>query len=282
MQQRVASVRVAGPTGSIALGGGAPLVLIAGPCVIEERDRVLRIADGLAEVCGRLGLPLIFKSSFDKANRTSGDAFRGPGLDRGLRVLCDVRDATGLPVTTDVHLPGQARAVGEAVELLQIPAFLCRQTDLLEACAATGRPVNLKKGQFLSPSQVGPAVAKLEAAGSGGVLVTERGSSFGYHDLVVDMRSLFRIRALGVPVCFDGTHAVQAPGALGGASGGHRELVGPLVRAATAAGIDALFLEVHDDPAVARSDGPCQVPLDQVERLLRAVVAIDAAARATA
>lgn len=282
MQQPVARVRVEGPAGPVWMGGGAPLVLIAGPCVIEGRDRTLRVAHGLAEVCERLGLALIFKSSFDKANRTSGGAFRGPGLDRGLEVLAEVRQSTGLAVTTDVHLPSQAEAVAQAVDLLQIPAFLCRQTDLLEACAATGRPVNLKKGQFLSPDQVGPAVQKLASAGGGGVVVTERGTSFGYHDLVVDMRSLPRMRALGVPVCFDGTHAVQSPGALGGASGGHRALVGPLVRAATAAGIDALFLEVHDDPSVAKSDGPCQVPLHQVERLLTAVLAIDAAARATA
>lgn len=265
---------------AVEVGGAAGIALIAGPCVIESEERTLRIAAELSAIAQRLALPLIFKSSFDKANRTSLTAFRGIGMDRGLATLERVRAELGLPVTTDIHLPGQAAGVAQAVDLLQIPAFLCRQTDLLVAAASTGRPVNLKKGQFLSPSQVGPAIAKLVGSGAQGVIVTERGTTFGHQDLVVDMRGLPLIRQLGVPVCFDGTHSVQQPGAAGTSSGGRRELVPPLARAATGAGIDALFLEVHDNPDQALSDGPCQIPLEALEGILRPILAIDQATRA--
>lgn len=217
----------------------------------------------------------MFKSSFDKANRTALGAYRGPGLEAGLRTLERVRSEVGLPVTSDLHLPSQAPAVAEVVDLIQVPAFLCRQTDLLVAAAETGRPVNLKKGQFLSPGQVGPALAKLIGSGAQGVVVTERGTTFGHNDLVVDMRGLPQMRALGVPVCFDATHAVQRPGAAGTASGGQRSLAGPLARAAVGAGVDAIFMEVHDDPEQALSDGPCQVALDCLEEVLRPLVALD-------
>lgn len=280
MLKPVAGLQVGGgEVERVAIGGGAPLALIAGPCVIEGEDRCLRIAAMLADLGQRLGLPVVFKASFDKANRSSLQAFRGPGLDEGLRVLQRVRAVTRLPVTTDVHLPEQVAAVAEAVDLIQIPALLCRQTDLLVAAARSGRPVNLKKGQFLAPDQVGPAAAKLLISGAQGVLLTERGTSFGYGDLIVDVRTFPRIRDLGLPVCFDATHAVQRPGSLGYSSGGEPALVGPLARAAAAAGIDALFLEVHDAPEEALSDGPCMVPLDRLEALLKGVMAVDRVVR---
>lgn len=260
--------------GDVVLGGEA-LVLIAGPCVIEEEERVLRIASGLKEACAARGVPLIFKASFDKANRTSGGAYRGPGLAEGLRILRRVRDALGLPVTTDVHEPGQAAVAAEVVDLLQVPAFLCRQTDLLRACAETGRPVNVKKGPFLAPEDLAHAIDK--ARGAGGVAVTERGTTFGYHDLVVDFRSLVRMRALGVPVVFDATHSTQRPAGLGAASGGDRSLAPPLARAAVAVGVDAIFAEVHDDPAVARSDAASQLPLAAVPALLASLAAVRSA-----
>ncbi|MCK6505087.1 3-deoxy-8-phosphooctulonate synthase [Myxococcota bacterium] len=271
----VARVEVHGPRGVVRVGPGQPLVVIAGPCVIEEPERVLRIAWGLARVAERVGVQLVFKASFDKANRTSLDSYRGPGLESGLEVLAEVRRQVGVPVTTDVHMPPQAAPVAAVVDLLQVPAFLCRQTDLLVACAETGKPVHVKKGQFLAPEDMVHVLGKLRGAGASGVMLTERGSSFGYHRLVVDMAGLPALRSLGVPTCFDATHSVQRPGGLGAQSGGDRRLVPYLARAAVAAGVDAVFMEVHDDPERARSDGPNMVPLDQVEGLLAELVAID-------
>ncbi len=260
--------------GSVVVGG-PQLVLIAGPCVLEEPDRVLRIAQGIAEACAAVDLPWIFKSSFDKANRTSEASFRGPGLHEGLRQLQRVGEAVGVPVTTDVHTPEQAAAAAQAVELLQVPAFLCRQTDLVVACGATGRPVNIKKGQFAAPEAMAHAVQK--AGGPGHVLLTERGTTFGYGDLVVDMRSLPRMRSLGVPVVMDATHGVQRPGARGDRSGGDRTLAPALARAAVAVGVDAVFVEVHDAPSEARSDAATQLPLAELPRLLQQLVAIRSA-----
>ncbi|MDT8437311.1 MAG: 3-deoxy-8-phosphooctulonate synthase [Gemmatimonadota bacterium] len=262
------------------VGGGHPLALIAGPCVIESEEACLRLAAGLAEIAGRLGADLVFKASFDKANRTSLSSFRGPGLDEGLRILARVREETDLPVLSDVHEVSQVAAAAEVLDVLQVPAFLCRQTDLLLAAGAAGRPVNLKKGQFLAPGDVRHAVAKVRSTGNDDVLVTERGTSFGYGDLVADLRGLAVLRETGAPVVFDATHAVQRPGAAGGASGGERRHVPALARAAAAAGIDALFLEVHDDPDAALSDGPNTLPLHRVEAVLRPVLDIDRIARA--
>lgn len=267
---------------AVEIGGGCPLVLIAGPCVIESEAGVTRIFAALRAICAELGLPLVFKASFDKANRTSLSAFRGPGLDEGLEILARVRRRFGAPVTTDVHSPEQAAPVAQVVDLLQVPAFLCRQTDLIVAAAATGQPINIKKGQFLAPWDMANAVAKAVegAAGrSGGVMLTERGASFGYNNLVVDMRSLPLLGDIGVPVCFDATHAVQLPGGQGDRSGGQRRFVPHLARAAVAVGVDALFLEVHDDPDLALSDGPNMIPLAALPGLLRQIIAVDHAAR---
>jgi 2-dehydro-3-deoxyphosphooctonate aldolase (KDO 8-P synthase) len=269
-----------GAVAAVAIGGNAPLALIAGPCVIEDEALTNRVAERLVAICAARGLPLIFKTSFDKANRTSGSSFRGPGLQEGLAILDRLRRRLGVPVVTDLHEPDQAPLLAEVVDLLQIPAFLCRQTDLLRAAAATGKPVNLKKGQFLSPAEAGPAVEKLRQGGASGVVVTERGTTFGYHDLVVDMRSLPLIRAQGVPVCFDATHSVQQPGGQGSHSGGRRALVAPLARAAVGAGVDALFLETHEDPDRALSDGPNMISLDALPALLDVVLAIDRVVRA--
>jgi 2-dehydro-3-deoxyphosphooctonate aldolase (KDO 8-P synthase) len=260
--------------------GTGSLVFILGPCVLEEKERNLKISAGIAEICARLGVPWIFKASFDKANRSSGASFRGPGVEGGLEELLRIKAEIGVPVTTDVHLPEQAALVAEGVDLLQVPAFLCRQTDLLLACGATGRPVNVKKGQFMAPEDMAGVVGKLPA---GKVILTERGTTFGYHDLVVDFRALPRMRALGVPVCMDVTHAVQRPGggtatAAGPTTGGDRRFVPTMAAAAAAVGIDMMFAEVHDEPAVARSDGPNQWPLAELEPLLRRVLAIRAAA----
>lgn len=264
------------------VGAGRPLVLIAGPCVIESEAVVTRVCAALRAICAELDLPLVFKSSFDKANRTSAASFRGPGLDEGLRILEGVRTRFGVPVTTDVHEPEQCAAVGQVADLLQVPAFLCRQTDLLVAAAATGLPVNVKKGQFLAPWDMANAVNKVLTAGEGrcpGVMLTERGASFGYNNLVVDMRSLAVMADLGVPVCFDATHSVQLPGGNGATSGGQRRFIPALARAAVATGVDALFMEVHDDPDQALSDGPNMVPLASLPALLRQVLAVDAARR---
>ena len=254
-------------------GPGQPLLLIAGPCVIEQESLCLRIAETLAQLARSLPIQPVFKASFDKANRTSATAFRGLGPEAGLAVLGRVREATGMPVTTDVHLPDQAAAAGEVCDLLQIPAFLCRQTDLLLAAAATGRAVNVKKGQFVAPGDMKHAVAKLLAGGCPDVLLCERGTFFGYGRLVNDFAGLITMRAIGVPVIFDATHSVQQPASRGDSTGGDRELVEPLARAAAAVGIDGLFLETHPDPDKSPSDGPNMVPLDRlrgvVERVLR-------------
>lgn len=244
------------------------LPLIAGPCVIESEALCLRVATTLARHCRRLGVPLVFKASFDKANRTSARSYRGPGLEEGLRVLAKVRSETGVPVLTDVHETVQVAPVAEVVDVLQIPAFLCRQTDLIAAAVQTGRIVNLKKGQFLSPSEMGRVVAKAVEAGARRLLVTERGTTFGYHNLIVDMRSIALLRGFGFPVIFDATHAVQLPGRGGDRSGGQREFVPVLARAAVAAGAQGLFLETHPDPDHALSDGPNMIALNAVSPLL--------------
>lgn len=256
--------------GNVTFGGGGALPLIAGPCVIEGKESCLRIACGLQAVCAEVGCLLVFKASYDKANRSSGRSYRGPGLREGLAVLAQVRDVLGLPVTTDVHEAADVERVAEVVDLLQVPAFLCRQTDLIVAAARTGKPVNVKKGQFLAPWDAQNIVEKFHDAGGTQLLLTERGVSFGYNNLVVDMRSFPIMRRFGVPVLFDATHSVQLPGGQGRASGGQREFVGPLLRAAVAAGIDGLFLEVHEDPDQALCDGPNMVPLGELRPLLEA------------
>lgn len=265
--------------GGVAIGGDAPLAVIAGPCVIESRDAALRHAERLARIARDAGLGLVYKSSYDKANRTSVSSFRGLGRDEGLRVLAEVRAATGLPVLTDVHEREDVASVAEVVDVLQTPAFLCRQTDFIEAVAAAGKPVNLKKGQFLSPWEMRHVVEKARAVGNEAVLVTERGASFGYQNLVSDMRSLVVLGELGVPVVFDATHSVQLPGGAGGASGGQREFVPALARAAVAVGVDAVFLEVHEDPSRALSDAATSWPLDALAGLLATLRAIDATLR---
>ncbi len=259
---------------SIRLGDGAPLVLISGLNVIETEATTLAAAETLRDLAERHRLPLIFKASFDKANRSSFRSYRGPGIDEGLRTLARVKREFGLPVTTDVHEPGQAKLAAEVVDCLQIPAFLCRQTDLVAACAATGLPMNFKKAQFLSPDDMRLAVEKARHFGAPAAFVTERGMSFGYQDLVVDYRGMERMRRFA-PVCFDATHAAQYPGAGQDASGGDRAMVAPLARAAVAVGIDALFVEAHPDPECAPCDGPSQIDFASLDRLLTQVVAID-------
>lgn len=263
---------------SIDVGHGAPLALIGGINVIEDKTRTLESARVIAEIAARHDFPLIFKASFDKANRSKVSAYRGPGIDEGLEVLAAVKRATDLPLLTDVHEPGQARIASEVVDCLQIPAFLCRQTDLLAACAATGRPVNVKKAQFIAAANMSAVVEKLKHFGCDQVLLTERGSQFGYNDLVADMTSLVVMRGFA-PVCFDATHAVQRPGSLAGAAGGRREFVAPLARAAVAVGIDALFVEAHPEPESSPCDGPSQISFDALDRLLGEVRAIDRARR---
>ncbi|TWU21599.1 2-dehydro-3-deoxyphosphooctonate aldolase [Novipirellula galeiformis] len=259
--------------GPYACGPQQPLLLIAGPCVLQSQDLAFSIADRLAAINERADVNVVFKASFDKANRTSVSAKRGPGLQEGLRMLEEVHRYCGLPVTTDVHLPDQAEAVASVCALLQIPAFLARQTDLVVAAAKTGRPLNVKKGQFMAPEDMQYVVEKVHASGTGGVMLCERGTFFGYGRLVNDMQSLPIMRSLGVPVVFDATHSVQRPGGLGGATGGNREMVEPLARAAVAIGIDAVFFETHPDPETSPSDGPNMIPLDafepMVDRLLR-------------
>ncbi|WP_435016082.1 3-deoxy-8-phosphooctulonate synthase [Tundrisphaera sp. TA3] len=256
--------------GPVTIGRGRPLALICGPCVMEPNDLTRVIADRLVTICGDLDIPLIFKASFDKANRTSKSSFRGPGLEEGLRVFERIKAETGLPVTTDVHESHQAKPIAEVVDLLQIPAFLARQTDLLEAAAATGRPLNVKKGQFMAPWDMTNVVAKVTGDGAAGVMLTERGTTFGYGRLVNDFRAIPQMQATGAPVVFDATHSVQLPsaGAGGTATGGEREMVPYLSRAAVAAGCDALFLEVHPDPDKALSDGPNALRLDDLGAVL--------------
>jgi len=274
----MSSPRIRIASGVVA-GGGAPLLLIAGPDSIESEAHALLMAQALKGIAAARGLTLVFKSSFDKANRTSSGSFRGPGLEEGLKILASVKKETGLPITTDFHTPEQAERVAAVVDLLQVPAMLSRQTDMLVAAAKTGRAVNIKKGQFLAPWDIGRAVAKVRDAGNENVMITERGVTFGYNNLVVDFRALPRMRAMDVPVCFDATHSVQLPGGQGHASGGEREFIAPLARAAVAVGVDALFFEVHDDPEHALCDGPSQIPLDAFPALLDGILAIDRAAR---
>jgi 2-dehydro-3-deoxyphosphooctonate aldolase (KDO 8-P synthase) len=265
--------------GAYQSGPGKPLLLIAGPCVIETPELTLSIARRLQQIAASLAVQLVFKASFDKANRTSAAAFRGHGLESGLAVLAEVKAETGLPVTTDIHESQQAEPVAEVCDLLQIPAFLCRQTDLLVAAAQTGKAVNVKKGQFLAPWDMKHVVAKLESAGCQNILLCERGTFFGYGRLVNDMRAIGQMQSLGVPVIFDATHSVQEPGGLGGATGGNRAMVEPLARAATALGVDGLFFETHPDPDSSPSDGPNMIPLDKfpalIERLLRIRETVD-------
>ena len=260
--------------GAHSCGRGQRLLVIAGPCVIETEELTLRIADHLRGLAEQLNISLIFKASFDKANRTSLDAYRGPGLERGLKILEQVKQATGLATTTDIHERDQAAPVAEVCDLLQIPAFLARQTDLLLAAAQTGRAVHVKKGQFLAPADMQHVVGKLEAAGCRNILVCERGTFFGYGRLVNDMRAIPQMQALGVPVVFDATHSVQEPGGLGKATGGNRAMVEPLARAATAIGADGLFFETHPDPDTSPSDGPNMVPLSEFGDLLRRLIRI--------
>jgi 2-dehydro-3-deoxyphosphooctonate aldolase (KDO 8-P synthase) len=262
--------------------GGPQMVLIAGPCVIESAQGCLRHAEKLAVISRRSKIPIVFKSSFDKANRTSHKSFRGPGLDEGLRVLERVKREVGLPILTDIHEPAQAGPAAAVADILQVPALLSRQTDLVRAAASTSAAVNLKKGQFLAPWDMKAVVAKAENFGSHRLLVTERGFSFGYNNLVTDLRSLVIMRSFGYPVVFDATHSAQLPGAGGERSGGQREYIAPLARAAAAVGVDALFMEVHEDPEHALSDGPNSYPLDLLETLLDNVRQIDALARAAA
>jgi len=264
--------------GGVEIGAGRPPVLIAGPCVLESEGLALEVAAFLSGLAARLSLPVVFKGSFDKANRSSRDSYRGPGEEEGMRILAKVRERHGLPVTTDVHDPAQARRVAAHVDLLQVPAFLCRQTDLLLAAGETGAAVNIKKGQFMAPWDMRNAVEKVRSTGNGNVLVTERGTTFGYNNLVVDFRGLPAIRESICPVVFDATHSVQLPGGAGTASSGERKYVAPLARAAVAAGVDGLFLEIHPDPDRALSDGPNSLPLAGVEPLLRTLLAIRAAA----
>ncbi len=265
--------------GDVPFGAGKPFALIAGPCVIESRDHALRHAEAIQAICASRQVPLVFKASYDKANRTSGTSFRGPGQDEGLQILADIRQATGLPVLTDVHSDVQARAAGDAVDCLQIPAFLCRQTDLLIAAAKTGKVVNVKKGQFLSPDDVGNVLAKVAGAGNSNAMITERGTSFGYRTLVVDFAGFPTMRAFGKPLVFDATHAVQRPGGEGKTTGGDRTRVPYLARAAVACGIDGLFVEVHEDPDRAPSDGPNMLELHTLGTVLDDLMRIQDATR---
>jgi len=258
------------------MGGGSPLVLIAGPCVIESSAHALMIAERLAKIAQRVGIPLIFKASYDKANRTSLKSFRGPGLEEGLRVLSTIKKEVGVPILTDIHDVAQASAAAEVADVLQIPAFLSRQTDLLVAAAKTGRTINIKKGQFLAPDDMKHAIAKVTESGNPQVFVTERGFSFGYHNLVVDMRAFPMLRSLGWPVVYDATHSLQLPGGGDGVTAGQAEYIEPLAAAAVAAGVDGVFVEVHDNPPLAKSDAQNALPLDRVEPLLLKLLAVDA------
>jgi 2-dehydro-3-deoxyphosphooctonate aldolase (KDO 8-P synthase) len=265
--------------GSIEIGNNRPFTLIAGPCQIESRQHALEIAHALREMSGRTGVPVIYKSSYDKANRTSASAARGIGMDAGLTILSDVRAATGLPVLTDVHAPDQCALAAQAVDVLQIPAFLCRQTDLLLAAGETGRTINVKKGQFLAPWDMVNVAAKIASTGNHNILLCERGASFGYNTLVSDMRSLPIMARTGYPVVFDATHSVQQPGGQGTSSGGQREFAPVLARAALAVGVAAVFIETHQDPDRAPSDGPNMIPLNQMEALITRLAAFDRLAK---
>ncbi|MBU0961281.1 MAG: 3-deoxy-8-phosphooctulonate synthase [Proteobacteria bacterium] len=271
----VSSVPVATPDGNgIEVGSGQPLLLIAGPCALESEELARRVAGEMQEICARLGLSYVFKASFDKANRTSLDSYRGPGLEEGLSILSRIREKMQVPVISDIHESSQVAPAAEVLDILQIPAFLCRQTDLLVAAARTNKPINLKKGQFVSPWDMENGVNKIRGAGGNKIMLVERGASFGYNNLVVDMRSLPVMRGFNCPVIYDATHSVQLPGGAGGSSGGQREFIAPLSRAAVAAGIDGLFMEVHPDPDKALCDGPNSIALDRIEELLVQLVRI--------
>lgn len=261
--------------GNYEVGQGHPLMLMAGPCVLEGYERSLMIGQRTKAICDKFGIPYVFKASFDKANRSSYASFRGPGIEEGLKILAQIKKDLGVPVVTDIHEPWQAEKAAEVVDILQIPAFLCRQTDLVYAAAKTGKTVNVKKGQFLAPWDMKNVIKKVEEAGNHNIMLTERGASFGYNTLVTDMRGLAIMRELGYPVVMDATHSVQIPGGQGTSSGGQSQYVPHMARAAAAVGIDALFLEVHDNPAEALSDGPNMVKLDNLEKLLTDVLAID-------
>lgn len=262
--------------GNVKIGANRPLVLIAGPCVIESEAATLRHAERLMTICNGISMPLIFKASYDKANRTSLDAFRGPGMQEGLRILAKVKESLGLPVISDIHSIEQVAPAAEVLDVLQIPAFLCRQTDLLIAAAKSGRVINVKKGQFLAPWDMKNVAAKIAGTGNENIILTERGVSFGYNNLAVDMRSFPIMRSTGYPVVFDATHSVQLPGGQGGSSGGQREYVEYLSRAAVATGIDGIFMEVHEDPDSALCDGPNSITLTDLPALLKTLKAIDA------
>jgi 2-dehydro-3-deoxyphosphooctonate aldolase (KDO 8-P synthase) len=265
--------------GNIRFGGDAPLFLIAGPCVIESEAHAMSMAEQIGAIAAGVGVPYIFKASYDKANRSSGSSFRGPQLEEGLRILADIKKRTGLPILSDVHDISQVGPAAEVCDILQIPAFLCRQTDLLLAAGRTGRVVNVKKGQFLSPWEIGNAAEKIASTGNEKIILTERGASFGYQNLIVDMRSFPIMRKLGYPVVFDVTHSVQLPGGEGKSSGGQPEFIEPLARAGAAVGIDGIFLEVHDNPAKALSDGTNALPLTQFRPLLQKIQRLAALAR---
>jgi 2-dehydro-3-deoxyphosphooctonate aldolase (KDO 8-P synthase) len=265
--------------GNVRLGAGAPLFLIAGPCVIESEGHSMMMAEKLGVIASDLGVPYVFKASYDKANRTSVSSYRGPGLKNGLKILAKIKKRTGLPILTDVHDVSEVAAAADVCDILQIPAFLSRQTDLLVAAGKSGRVVNIKKGQFLSPLEMGNAAEKVASTGNEKIILTERGNSFGYQNLVVDMRSFPIMRKFGYPVVFDVTHSVQLPGGEGKSSGGQPEFIEPLARAGTAAGVDGIFLEVHDNPAKALSDGSNALPLDQFRMLLEKIIAMGALVR---
>jgi len=261
--------------GSISVGGSQPIVLIAGVCVIESKEHTMKIAAALKDVCGRLGLAFVFKASYDKANRTSLSSYRGPGLEAGLSILEEVKSKLGLPILIDFHREEDAEKVAEVADIIQVPAFLCRQTDIILAAARTGRPVNVKKGQFLAPDDVLQIIKKIESAGNSKIFITERGISFGYHNLISDMRAFPIIRSFGYPVIFDATHSVQLPGGGPGVSGGAREFIPFLSRAAVGAGCDAVFMEVHDQPEAALSDASSVIPLNELPDLLKKLIRID-------
>ncbi len=262
----------------IMVGKDQQLLLIGGPCALESEELARLVAGTMQDICNRIGLSYVFKASFDKANRTSLDSYRGPGMDEGLAILSRIRDEFGVAVISDIHAPDQAKTAAEVLDILQIPAFLCRQTDLLVAASQTGKVINLKKGQFVSPWDMENAVNKIRSGGESKVMLVERGASFGYNNLVVDMRSLPVMRSFDCPVIYDATHSVQLPGGAGGSSGGQRQFIEPLAKAAVAAGIDGLFVEIHPEPEKALCDGPNSMPLHQMEKFLRQIVRIREAA----
>lgn len=269
------SVQIETPSGTpIVVGSNQPLLLIGGPCALESEELARTVAGTMQEICDRLGISYVFKASFDKANRTSLESYRGPGLKEGLATLATIRKELQVPVISDVHDITQVDAAAEVLDILQIPAFLCRQTDLLTAAAKTGKVVNVKKGQFVSPGDMQNAVNKIRGIGGSKIMLVERGASFGYNNLVVDMRAFPIMRSFGCPVIFDATHSVQLPGGAGGSSAGQREFIGPLARGAVAAGIDGLFMEIHPNPDQALCDGPNSIPLDKVEELLIQLVRV--------